>query len=126
MGWMFNRILTWASLAAGLGSLLLAGDPAAAQTVKPRFLILVDTSGSMSQNASQTATHGDGSREHPGCDLDGNARFDDSKMFQAKAALNDTISAFGSVEFGLARYHQAELGQMCGTAGQCSAMGFGA
>ncbi len=131
MGWKSNRIPHWAATAAALGSLLLvataaAPRPAAAQTVKPRFLILVDTSGSMAQNATGTSTHGDGSREHPGCDLDANTRFDDSKMFQAKAALNDTLAAFGSVEFGLARYRQAELGQACGTASQCTVMGFGA
>jgi hypothetical protein len=123
---MSNRIPLWVAIAALPAVLLSVTAPAAAQTVKPRFMILVDTSGSMAQDAAQTPVHGDGSREHPGCDLDGNGRFDDSKMFQAKAALNDTISAFGSVEFGLARYHQAELGQACTTASQCTVMGFGA
>ena len=104
MGWKSNRIPQWAATAAALGSLLVvatatAPRPAAAQTVKPRFLILVDTSGSMAQNATGTSTHGDGSREHPGCDLDANTRFDDSKMFQAKAALNDTVAAFRSHGF---------------------------
>src|SRR4029453_16024410 len=107
---------------------LLAALPAAAaaETVKPRFVILVDTSGSMIQNAAQVPVHGDGSREHPGCDLDANGKYDDSKLYQAKAALNDTLSAFGSVEFALARYHQNELGQVCGSAAQCMQMGFGA
>ncbi len=99
---------------------------AQAETVKPRFVILVDTSGSMAQNVAQTATHGDGSREHPGCDIDGNGLYDDSKMFGAKASLRDTLLAFGSAEFSLARYRQTTLGQTCGSTGACSQMGLGA
>ena len=102
----------------------LAGQ-ARAETVKPRFLILIDTSGSMAQNAGAVATHGDGSREHPGCDLDGNGRFDDSKMSQAKAALRETLVAFGGVEFSLARYRQSELGQACTSNAQCVQMQLG-
>jgi hypothetical protein len=100
--------------------------PAYAETVKPRFVILVDTSGSMAQNVAQIATHGDGSLEHPGCDLDGNGRFDDSKLFGAKASLRDTLLAFGSAEFSLARYHQNQLGQPCTSANGCNQMGLGA
>ncbi|MDX2019618.1 MAG: MopE-related protein [Deltaproteobacteria bacterium] len=90
-----------------------------AAPVKPRFVILVDTSGSMSENASRVETHGDGSKLHPGCDLDNNGSFDDSKLFQAKAALNDTIAAFGAAEFSLARYHQNELGGACVSQSDC-------
>ena len=103
-----------------------ATPAARAETVKPRFVILVDTSGSMSQNVAQIATHGDGSQEHPGCDLDGNGLFDDSKLFGAKASLRDTLLAFGSAEFSLARYHQNQLGQPCTTANGCNQMGLGA
>ncbi len=112
----------------GLFLLALSQFPveAAAETVKPRFLVLIDTSGSMAQNAATVSTHGDGSREHPGCDLDGNGRFDDSKMSQAKAALRDTLVAFGGVEFSLARYRQSELGQVCAGNAQCGQMGLGA
>src|SRR5437868_7130719 len=94
-----------------------APGPAHAQTVRPRFVIIVDTSGSMTESATRIHTHGDGSLTHPGCDLDGNGRYDDSKLFQAKAALIETMTAFGSAEFSLARYHQTELGQPCGTPG---------
>src|SRR4051812_14531279 len=58
--------------------------------VRPRFVLLVDSSGSMTENASRVRTHGDGSETHPGCDLDGNGKYDDSKLFQAKQALTQT------------------------------------
>ncbi len=103
-----------------------ATRPARAETVKPRFVILVDTSGSMAQDVAQVPTHGDGSQEHPGCDLDGNGQFDDAKMFGAKAALRETLLAFGSAEFSLARYAQNTLGQSCTTANGCNQMGLGA
>jgi hypothetical protein len=117
-----------ALLSLGLTALALVpvGPATAAEPVKPRFLILIDTSGSMSQNAGTVPTHGDGSREHPGCDLDGNGKYDDSKMAQAKAALRETLVAFGGVEFSLARYHQSELGQTCAGSAQCNQMGLGA
>ncbi len=99
---------------------------AGAQTIKPRFVLLIDTSGSMAENPTRVNTHGDGSRMHPGCDLDSNGKYDDSKMYQAKAALNDVISAFGGVEFALARYHQNDLGQSCTNGQQCNLMNTGA
>jgi hypothetical protein len=99
---------------------------ARADTVRPRFVIIVDSSGSMTENAGRVRTHGDGSDNQLGCDLDGNGRYDDSKMFQAKLALADTITAFGSAEFSLARYHQNELGQACTTSADCTRMDNGA
>src|SRR5262245_51155366 len=89
------------------------------QTVRPRFLILVDSSGSMTENPGRVRTHGDGSITHPGCDLDGNGKYDDSKLYQAKVAFQDTIAAFGSAEFALGRFRQNELGQTCITANDC-------
>src|SRR4051812_43902266 len=97
-------------------------SPARADTVRPRFVIIVDTSGSMTENAGRVRTHGDGSQTHPGCDLDGNGVFDDSKLYQAKQALAQTMTAFGSAEFSLARYHQTELGQACATTNECLAL----
>jgi hypothetical protein len=99
----------------------LAAGVAEAAPVSPRFVILVDSSGSMVENASRVETHGDGSVLHPGCDLDGNGRYDDSKLFQAKAALIETLTAFGSAEFALARYDQEDLGQPCATTQECVA-----
>jgi hypothetical protein len=105
--------------------LLLTGA-ARAETVRPRFVIIIDTSGSMVETPGRVRTHGDGSEDHPGCDLDGNGLYDDSKLFQAKAALRETMTAFGTAEFSLTRYHQSELGQPCTSNGQCMAMNTGA
>jgi hypothetical protein len=69
-------------------------------------------------------THGDGSASQPGCDLDGKSTagwpYDDSKLYQAKAAIIDTISAFGSAEFALATYARVLLGQPCQTDSDCA------
>src|SRR6476646_3569620 len=108
-----------------LASLVAAGS-AHADTVRPRFVIVIDTSWSMVENAIRVRTHGDGSETDPGCDLDGNGQYDDSKLFQAKVALRETMTAFGSAEFSLSRYHQVELGQPCATPQQCMNMGTGA
>jgi hypothetical protein len=81
-----------------------AAGTALADPVKPRFLMIVDTSGSMSLTPNGVETRGDGSSRHPGCDVEGTQDWADSRLFQAKAALNDTIAAFGSAEFALARY----------------------
>jgi len=96
--------------AAAAAALVLSGA-ASAQSVKPRFLLILDTSGSMIWNSSDVETHGDGSTLHPGCDIDGNGLYDDSKLYQAKAALNDVIAGFGSAEFALERFNQRQLGQ---------------
>jgi len=85
---------------------LLATD-ADAQQIKPRFLVLFDTSGSMLLDASGTQTFGDGSAEHVGIDtdcdgIDGN----DSRLWQAKNAVTSMIYAFGEVDFALGRFHQ--------------------
>ncbi len=104
---------------AGLALFFGAGR-AHAQTVRPRFVILVDSSGSMLEtNSNRPRTHGDGSVAHPGCDIDGNGKYDDSKMYQAKAAVEQTVTAFGGAEFSLARYRQRELGQACTNSTQC-------
>src|SRR5882757_9204938 len=113
------------TLAIVIAAGVVSGRPARAQTVRPRFVIIIDTSGSMVENANRIRVHGDGSQTHPGCDLDGNGLYDDSKLFQAKASLTETMTAFGSAEFSLARYHQTELGQVCATPGDCTSMNLG-
>ena len=86
-----------------------------AQTDKPRFVILLDNSTSMTQNLAGVQTHGDGSEAQPGCNIDGKSTagwaYDDSKLYVAKAAVIDTISAFGAAEFALATYSRTQLGQ---------------
>ncbi|HEX7597986.1 MAG TPA: vWA domain-containing protein, partial [Polyangia bacterium] len=73
---------------------------------------------------------GDGSLSQPGCDLDGKStgswKYDDSKLYQAKSAIIDTISAFGSAEFALATYARVLLGQPCSTDSECAAIAAGA
>src|SRR5690348_5173023 len=105
---------------------IVRAGAARADTVRPRFVIIIDSSGSMTENPARVRTHGDGSDNQLGCDLDGNGRYDDSKMYQAKLALADTVTAFGSAEFSLARYHQNELGQACMTNADCTRMDNGA
>jgi hypothetical protein len=103
-----TKLGTRAALLA-LAGVLVAGR-ALAQTDKPRFIILLDNSTSMTENLASPAmqTHGDGSELHPGCDIDGKATagwpYDDSKFYLAKSAIIDTISAFGAAEFALATY----------------------
>ena len=115
---------------AALVGLSLASPEAAAQVDKPRFIFILDNSTSMSSNVAGTSTHGDGSQSQPGCDLDGKStggwRYDDSKLYQAKAAIIDTISAFGSAEFALATFSRVLLGQPCQTDSDCTAVIAGA
>ena len=120
---------TGAAAAALLG-LCLASPEVAAQIDKPRFVFILDNSSSMSKNVPGTLTHGDGSASQPGCDLDGKStagwKYDDSRLYQAKAAIIDTISAFGSAEFALAAYARVLLGQPCQTDSDCAALVTGA
>jgi hypothetical protein len=107
----------------------LASPDVAAQVDKPRFVFILDSSTSMTANVAGTPTHGDGSESQPGCDLDGKStgvwKYDDSKLYQAKAAIIDTISAFGSAEFALATYARVLLGQPCQSDGDCTAIAAG-
>ena len=105
---------------------LVGGAPVAAhaQAVKPRFVLILDTSSSMVENPSSADTIGDGSVGHEGCDLDNSAAadryaYDDSRLYQAKGAIADTIAAFGSAEFTLARFTGINLGQACTTTADC-------
>ena len=54
----------------GLAAFFMAGQ-GWAQTDKPRFVILLDNSTSMTQSLAGVQTHGDGSEAQPGCNLDG-------------------------------------------------------
>ncbi len=105
---------------------MLMASRAEAQAIKPRFLMIVDTSGSMSLTPGNVETRGDGSDRHPGCNVDGYTGFDGSRLFQAKQALNDTISAFGVAEFGLARYKAADVSRTCNSDSDCAGLADGA
>ena len=76
---------------------------------RPRFVVVVDTSGSMLTDLNGAPTFGDGSTTHPGTDtgsdadaIDGN----NSRLFTAKRALTQVVSAFPHADYALARYHQ--------------------
>ena len=61
---------------------------------------------------------------HEGCDLDNSAAagryaYDDSRLYQAKGAIADTIAAFGSAEFALGRFRGLNLGQSCTVTPDC-------
>ena len=64
-------------------------------------------------------TRGDGSADLTGCDLNGDGLANDSRMYQAKEALNNVVATFGEVEFSLWRYAQVTGGQTCGTDASC-------
>lgn len=74
---------------------------APADTVRPRVAVIMDTSASMLLNLAGYPTFGDGSEEHPGVSAAG-----DSRLFLAREALGQVISAYPEIEFALARYHQ--------------------
>ena len=126
------KLTKYAVVVLTLGLAIAFTASARAQGAKPRFAIILDTSGSMisgtsgpSGNFTSRSAHGDGSEEHPGCDLDNNGVYDDTRMYQAKVALQETISAFGSAEFALGRYATTLLGQACTQHTDCGAAGSG-
>jgi|GEM_PF-482856 len=76
---------------------------------RARFLVVVDTSGSMLNDASGFPTFGDGSSGHVGLDTASDADSvagNNSKIFIAKSVLNNVLAAFTDTNFALARYHQ--------------------
>ena len=79
---------------------------AALADTRSRFLVIVDTSGSMLTDLSGVPTFGDGSTGHQGLDTDGDGKTNDSRLYQAKAALTKVISAYPEIDFGLARFSQ--------------------
>ena len=73
---------------------------------RARFAVVVDTSGSMLGDLAGVPTFGDGSIDHPGLDHNNNNAPDDSRLYKAKTALTNVISAYPNIDFALARYHQ--------------------
>ncbi|MBU1245064.1 hypothetical protein KKD52_18345 [Myxococcota bacterium] len=75
---------------------------------RSRFMVIVDTSGSMLLDLTGAWTFGDGSPDHVGLNTnaDGIAG-NDSRLYKAKEALRNVISAYyPDIDFGLARYAQ--------------------
>ncbi len=84
---------------------------------RPRVAVVLDTSSSMLLDLDGYPTFGDGSVDRPGLDLDGNGRPDDSRLYLARTALAEVISAYPEIDFALARYHQDQgLARSCQTA----------
>ena len=81
---------------------------------EPRVVVVLDTSASMLQDLDGFPTFGDGSVDHPGIDTDGDGRSNDSRLFLAKEALGQVVSAYPEIDFALARYHQDQsMDQSC-------------
>ena len=84
---------------------------------RPRFVVIIDSSGSMLNDPTGYPTFGDGSVGHSGVDtasdtdtVDGN----NARLYIAKQALNNVLAAFPHADYALARYHQdASVNRSC-------------
>ncbi|APR85550.1 Hypothetical protein A7982_10899 [Minicystis rosea] len=87
---------------------------------RPRFLVVLDTSGSMLLDSNGYPTFGDGSVGHVGIDTNSDADTiggNNSRISIAKGALNNVLAAFTDADFALARYHQdVSVNRSCQTA----------
>jgi hypothetical protein len=78
---------------------------------RPRFAVVVDTSGSMLLDNDGEPRFGDGSADFPG--VSGN----ETRLYNAKGALSDVLAAFPESDYALARYYQdSGLNRSCQTA----------
>ena len=90
-----------------LGALLVAPAVGNAQTqIKPRIMIIFDSSGSMAWTFSSASTYGDGSTDpwtggRQCCPGNGGSR-----LYSAKEALRQMVLSSGDIEFGLLKFAQ--------------------
>ena len=78
---------------------------------RPRFAVVVDTSGSMLLDNDGEPRFGDGSVDFPG--VNGT----ETRLYNAKGALTDVLAAFPESDYALARYYQdTGLNRSCQTA----------
>ena len=78
---------------------------------RPRFAVVVDTSGSMLLDNDGEPRFGDGSVDFPG--VNGT----ETRLYNAKGALTDVLAAFPESDYALARYYQdSGLNRSCQTA----------
>ncbi|HJK95636.1 MAG TPA: MopE-related protein [Polyangiaceae bacterium LLY-WYZ-14_1] len=73
---------------------------------RPRVAVVLDTSASMLLDLEGFPTFGDGSDDQAGIDLDGDGDPNDSRLFLAREAVGQLVSAYPEIDFALARYHQ--------------------
>jgi hypothetical protein len=88
-------------------TLLLGSQGAKADNIKPRMLMLVDTSGSMAWDIAGFRTNGDGSADL----YDATGRTccpgaGGSRLFIAKEAMSKMVMAAGDVDFSLMKFPQ--------------------
>ena len=91
-----------------------------ASDARPRFALIVDTSGSMLNDLAGNPTFGDGSLDYPGVDTSSDADTvagNNSRLFIAKDALTEVLSAFPESDYALGRYYQdVGVNRSCQTA----------
>ncbi|MEQ9073605.1 MAG: MopE-related protein, partial [Sandaracinaceae bacterium] len=112
---MSLRTAAWATL------LVLCAPAFASAQVAPRIVIAFDTSGSMALDLSGTPTFGDGVTTGctaraggelcgtdctAGIDTDCDGQVNDSRILVAREAVTNMVSAFGDVDWALARFAQ--------------------
>ena len=84
--------------------------------IRPRFMILFDTSGSMAVDLDGIPTFGDGiTGGTRGLDTDCDGLANDSRIFVAKEALRNMVLAFGDIEFGLTSFPRFAASQVACT-----------
>ncbi len=87
-----------------------ASCSASADNARPRIAVILDTSASMLLDLAGYPTFGDGSADRPGiASLNGipaDGMANDSRLYLAREALAQVMSAYPEIEFALARYHQ--------------------
>ncbi len=89
----------------------VAACNAAVTDTRPRFAVVVDTSGSMLLDNDGEPRFGDGSVDFPG--VNGT----ETRLYNAKGALTDVLAAFPESDYALARYYQdSGLNRSCQTA----------
>ncbi|MEZ4375431.1 MAG: MopE-related protein [Polyangiaceae bacterium] len=86
-------------------------DPATctvtATDARPRFALILDSSGSMLLDINGNPTFGDGSLDYPGINTSApGAAGQDSRLFIAKSAVAKVLAAFPESDYALARYYQ--------------------
>jgi len=82
--------------------------PTTADTGRPRLLLIVDTSGSMTFDVAGTDSPGDGSAECP------TVPANRTRLSRVRRAVTNVVNAFGEPEYALMRFRQAPRPFSCG------------